>query len=131
MKKKKESRNIYDQYITRENIYKTYFDDAKIMWYLFDYKYVKNSVSFGNTPYDKVIDKLRKLDISFLVVDGDKESLKSIRAQDIYLSYLALANKSFKKPIIKEQLVSKLQKILDCNTDRYEEISLFLDNFID
>lgn len=55
----------------------------------------------------------------------------SIRNQDIYLSYLALANKSFEKPIIKEQLVSKLQKILDCNTDRYEEISLFLDNFID
>ena len=55
----------------------------------------------------------------------------SIRNQDIYLSYLALANKSFEKPIIKEQLVSKLQKILDCNTDRYEEISLFLGNFTD
>ena len=45
--------------IIKEGIfYKTFHDDAKIIWYLFEYKYIKDIVSFGSASYDKVIDRL-------------------------------------------------------------------------
>ena len=47
--------------IMQEGIfYKTFYEDALIIWYLFDYKCVKDTVSFGATPYDKVLAKLNR-----------------------------------------------------------------------
>ena len=44
--------------IIKEGIfYKTFEVDAKLLWYLFDYKYANGIISFGNLSYDKVIDK--------------------------------------------------------------------------
>lgn len=48
--------------------YKTLGEDAKLIWHLFNYKYVKDTVSFGMAPYNNVIMKLNDLDIFSLVV---------------------------------------------------------------
>lgn len=58
--------------LVKEGIfYKTYNDDALILWYLFEYKYINNCTSFGLNSYDKVLDKLRHIDLAFLVCSKD------------------------------------------------------------
>ena len=62
----------YSIILVKEGIfYKTYSDDALILWYLFEYKYINNCTSFGINSYDKVLDKLRHLDLAFLVCSKD------------------------------------------------------------
>ncbi len=117
--------------IIKEGIfYKTFYDDAKIIWYLFNYKYVNDCVSFGNTPYDKVVDKLRKLDISFAIIDIDKEVIKVTSEDEVYCSYKLLANKSYIKQSKKEKLIAKFISIVEKGEDFYEEIDSFLDKYI-
>lgn len=38
------------------SFYKCFYDDAKILWYIFDYVYLNDSVSFGTKAYSKVFD---------------------------------------------------------------------------
>ena len=81
--------------IMKEGIfYKTFYEDALIMWYLFEYKYLKDTVSFGTTPYDRVLAKLNKLDISYVVIADDKEVLKVTKDKENYESYLKISQKS-------------------------------------
>ena len=101
------SRKMYDIYkdnyskaivIVKEGIfYKTYSKDAKIMWYLFSYKYSNDNVSFGNNSYDKVILKLKQSNISFVIVDKEKKLLSYFSDELFYDSYFNLSSKSYKK----------------------------------
>lgn len=117
--------------ILKEGIfYKTFYDDAKILWYLFDYKYINDTISFGNVPYDKVILKLNKLDISYVVIDNDGVALSHIPSEEAYLSYEALAKKSYSKAQKTEQLMEKLQKIMTVNPNYYDEIDSLLNKFL-
>lgn len=116
--------------IIKEGIfYKSFYDDAKILWYLFEYKYVNDVVSFGNIPYDKVIDKLKKLDVSFVIVDSEKEILKLINDADVYNSYKVLAVKSHEKFVKREALIKKFTSIIEDHEEYYDEIEEFLDNY--
>lgn len=117
--------------IVKEGIfYKSFYDDAKLLWYLFGYKYINDSVSFGNIPYDKVISKLNNLDLGIVVISNNQEILSVTRDIDIYKSYLKISLKSFEKNERKNKLIEKLSKILDNKDDCYFEIDKFLDNFI-
>lgn len=111
--------------------YKSFYDDAKIIWYLFDYKYINNSVSFGLTPYDKVLSKLNKLDIGYVVIDKDQEVLKSIKDEENYISYVELAEKAYVKNTKREKLVNKFLGIVKDREDVYDEINEFLDRYIE
>ena len=118
--------------IIKENIfYKSFYDDAKILWYLFNYKYVKDIVAFGTIPYDKVIDKLKKLDISFVIVDNEKEILISNADKEVYNSYKSLAIKSHEKATKKEELLNKFKNIIDESSDTtYDDIEKFLSRYL-
>lgn len=117
--------------IIKEGIfYKTFYDDAKILWYLFDYKYVNDTVSFGNVPYDKVIIKLNKLDISYVIIDNDNAILSYIRDAETYLSYKLLAQKSYNKTIKTEGLIEKLKQVMNYNPNCYDEINTLFDNIL-
>lgn len=117
--------------IIKEGIfYHAYDDDGKILWYLFRYKYTNNKASFGNTPYDKVIDKLKELDISFVIASKEEELLIYRRDCDVYKSYLELSRKSYDKYEKEELLVNKIKKIYKDNSDCFEEINSFLDKFL-
>ncbi len=118
--------------IIKEGIfYKTFEDDAKILWYIFDYKYVNDSVSFGNSPYDKVILKLNKLDISYIILDKDEVVLSHIRDEDAYLSYKSLSIKSYNKLIKTENLIDKLQMLMNNKPECYEKVNSMLDAWIE
>lgn len=117
--------------ILKEGIfYKTFYDDAKILWYLFNYKYINDTVSFGNVPYDKVILKLNKLDISYVVIDNDGIALSYIRDEDTYLSYEILAKKSYSKALKTEQLVEKLHQVINEKPNSYGEINNLFDSIL-
>lgn len=117
--------------IIKEGIfYHAYNDDGKILWYLFRYKYTNNKSSFGNTPYDKVIDKLKELDINFVVASKEGELLIYQKDCDVYKSYLELSKKSFDKYEKEELLINKLKKVYHNNSACYEEINTFLDKFL-
>lgn len=118
--------------IIKEGIfYKTFEDDAKILWYIFDYKYVNDSVSFGNSPYDKVVLKLNKLDISYVILDKDEIVLSHIRDEDAYLSYKSLSIKSYNKLIKTENLIDKLQILMNNKPEYYEKVNSILDAWLE
>lgn len=116
--------------IVKEGIfYKTYNKDALIMWYLFDYVYKDDVVSFGNNSYDKVVDKLKKSEISFIIVDGEGKIIEFSCKSSNYQLYFGLANTAYQKKIAKESLVNKVKLVLD-KVDCYEEIDEYLNKFI-
>ena len=101
--------------------YKSFYNDAKILWYLFNYKYINDSVSFGNVPYDKVVSKLKRNDINFIIFDKEKELLSLIKEDNTYHSYSDLANKSYDKRLKIDLLLKKLEFILDNNYSSYQK----------
>ncbi len=109
--------------------YKCYREDAKIMWYLFDYKYINDSLGFSSNSYDKVVNKLIKLNISFMIIDKSSIIINSYIDNRVYDLYKNLALDSFDTNEKKESLINKLKMVLDKNIKYYEEISSFLDSF--
>lgn len=80
--------------------------DALILWYLFEYKYINNCTSFGLNSYDKVLDKLRHIDLAFLVCSKDNIIEKVNGDFDNYNHYKALSNNSYSKNLNREELIS-------------------------
>ena len=111
--------------------YKTFDDDAKIIWHLFKYKLINNSVSFGTSPYDKVISKLEKLDIGFVVIDNDKEVLYVKGDSEVYSSYKLISNKAYDKSLKREKLINKFMEVIIKCEDAYDDLDKFLDKYID
>jgi len=117
--------------IIKEGIfYKTLFDDGKIIWYLFRYKYIKNTCSFGIVPYDKVIDKLKELDIPFVVVSKTEEIIQYHGDNKNYNCYLELATKAYDKYELEQLLIEKLKKVCRNNSKNVEKIDKFLSSLI-
>ena len=110
--------------------YKSFYDDAKILWHLFGYKYIKDSISFGTTPYDKVVEKLNANDISFVVIDNEKEALVSQKDNEIYLSYKTIARKAYDKEIKKLEILDKFKNYIDhINISMYDDIEKMIDEY--
>ena len=107
--------------------YKTFYDDAKIIWYLFHYKYVKDAVSFGTMPYSKVIDKLDSLDIGYVVVIDDVEVLKNIKEKDEYQFYKMLSARNYQKTENISHIVENVKKILEKNPEYSKKVEEFLE----
>ena len=118
--------------IVKEGIfYSAYNDDGKILWYLFQYKYLNNKASFGNTPYDKVIDKLKSIDMSFVIVSKEEELLVCQKDDDVYKSFLNLAVKAYDKYSKEEYLVNKIRKVFQKNSDCFEKLDKYLDKYLE
>ena len=121
----------YYTLIMKEGIfYKTFFSDALIIWYLFEYKYVNDMVSFGTTPYDRVLVILNKRDISYIVISQDQEIIKVKKDDYNYISYCNLAKKSYENISRKESLIEKLNQVLEVSQDNYQIIKEVLDNML-
>lgn len=128
-------KELYDGYkqkyenvliIIKEGIfYKCILDDGKIIWYLFHYKYLKDICSFGINSYDKVIDKLKELDISFVVVSKNDEIIKYNGDNMVYDSYLELAKRAYDKYEKEINLLDKVKIICE-----NKELYLKLDNYV-
>lgn len=133
------TKEVYDSYkekypnnliLVKDGIfYRTYKIDAKILWYLFDYKYIKDSVSFGTTPYDKVIEKLKKIDLSFIVCDKQKELLTYTGEDSIYNYYIKIADKAYNKEEKFKLLLDKVKIALE-DSSNYESIDKYIDKLL-
>ena len=130
---------VYDNYknkyldtliIVKEGIfYSTYRSDADIIWYLFLYKHLDNKVSFGQNSFDKVIYELKEKNISFCVVDKEREYFNFVGDGDIYNSFKNIAVKSYDKKIKEDILINKLKKVLNNNSSKYDEIMDYFNTF--
>ena len=119
----------YSIILVKEGIfYKTYSDDALILWYLFEYKYINNCTSFGINSYDKVLDKLRHIHLDFLVCYKENIIEKTNGDFDNYKHYKALSNNSYSKNLNREELISLINKSLNIDFNNYEKIKRFLQN---
>ena len=100
--------------LVKEGIfYSSYRDDANIIWNIFGYKHLGNKVSFGQFPYDKVVNFLREDKISFCIVDKEGEYYRFDGNDDVYINYLALANIEYDKKMKEEMLlIQKLAHVI-------------------
>ena len=138
---KMRSLELYDAYkekykntlvIVKEGIfYSAYREDANIIWHMFGYKHLFDKVSFGSMPYDKVVSELKANDISFCVVDKEREYYKYKGDDEIYINYLYIANKAYEKQQKEEILIAKVKEVYRNDSTKYDEVLAFLDNLID
>lgn len=110
--------------------YKSYKEDAKILWQLLEYKYINESLGFSNNSYDKVVNKLIKLNISFIIIDKNDIIINSYKENNIYDLYSKLSEESYLLEEEKNKLINKLKKVLEKNVNSYSEIEEFLINMI-
>ena len=130
---------IYDAYkekyantlvIVKEGIfYSAFRDDANIIWNKFGYKHLGNKVSFGQLPYNRVVNELKNNEISFCIVDKEREYFRYDGDDKIYNSYLSIANKEYEKQQKEDELVKKLREVFKNNTSSYKDIMSFLERF--
>lgn len=111
-------------FIKEGSFYKTFKDDAIIIWYLFGYKWNNDAISFGASPYSKVLDKLNHLSISYCVIASEEFLVNN--DIEMYELYQKISYKNFLKVQKKEQLHELLDKVLEFNDKKYEEIFNFL-----
>lgn len=105
--------------------YKTFGDDAKIIWYLFNYKWYKDSIAFSINTKVRLFDELAKKGIGYIVVDDKETIIKGDK--EVYNIYSRLGNISYDKYIKKEELNEKINNLIDEDINNYNLIKDVLD----
>ncbi len=126
---------IYDAYkekytntlvIVKEGVfYSSFRDDANIIWNRFGYKHLGNKVSFGQVPYDRVVNELKGNEVSFCIVDKEREYFKYDGDDEMYISFLNIANKAYEKQKKEDELIKNVREIFKNNPNSYDEIMSF------
>lgn len=92
------------------NFYKTYEEDAVIMWYLFKYKLVGDAIAFPICIHNDIISKLNEKGISAIVIDeSNNQTNYSSLKTNTYKKYLNLS----KKEIDLDKKISGLKYLLE------------------
>lgn len=107
-------------FIKEGSFYKTFKEDAVIIWYLFGYKWNNNTISFGASPYSKVLNKLNSLGISYGVITDTETFITN--DEEIYDLYRNLATINYKKFKKREELHNFLDRLINKNFDNYDLI---------
>ena len=107
------------------SFYKTYGDDATIIWHLFDYKWNNDAIAFGTTPYTKVISKLVQIGLGYTVITTDEDYVRG-DSDEIYDLYLRIATLNYEKYKKKEELLQLFNEVIDDN-EVYEPLKKFLE----
>ncbi len=116
-------------FIKEGTFYKTFKDDAIIIWHFFDYKWNGDAIAFGASPYSKVLDKLNQLEISYIVVSNNEEELVIDNDSENFDLYLKLATKRYTKFKEKMELTDLFNKVIEDNTS-FLKVKDFLNNLI-
>jgi len=107
--------------------YSCYLDSAKIIWFFFEYKWHKDSISFGNSPYDKVLKVLRDNFISYVVIETNEKDCVSYNDKNRYASCLELANIKYDNYKKKEKIIDAFNDKLNKDNSNYDKILEFLE----
>ena len=111
-------------FVKEGSFYKTYRDDAKIIWDLFKYKWNKDSISFGISPSNKLFDTLREKNIGYLIVN---EEIVNVNGNlEVYDLYRKLSIINYDMYIKKEKLHNLLDKVLEKNIEYSDDILKYL-----
>lgn len=115
-------------FVKDKKFFKTYNDDAIIMWHIFHYKWFNNCISFGIVPSSKVFDTLRNSGLGYIVI-SDEEII--VQGDDrIYKLYKELSSINYRKYCHKQEIIKLVEKIFEQNDDNYENVSKFLNDII-
>lgn len=110
--------------IKEGSFYKCYDNDAKIIWYIFDYVYLNDTVSFGSKAYSKVFDELNRLKLSYVIIT-EEETLNKFD-NEVYNIYLNLAVTSYDFNEKIKIINKKVEKLINTNNSNYGKIVDFL-----
>ena len=112
--------------------YYTYNDDAIILWNLFDYKIRDdNELGFGSNSYSKVLDTLKSKNLSFIVYDSSSNKLDEYQNDNnLYNTYLRISKSKYNDSKLSNNLINKINLLLEDNKDNYNVINDFLDSLL-
>lgn len=113
-------------FIKEGSFYKTFEDDAIIVWYLFDYKWNRGCIAFGAQPCSKVTSKLKQLELSYVVINSNDDVLAVEYEEKNYKAYLTIAKTKYDKYTERQELIGLINDIMDLNKDSYNSIKEFL-----
>ena len=107
------------------SFYKTYKDDAKILWNLFDYKWNNSCIAFGVSNAGKILDKISKQGLGYVTIENDSSTIEIQGNDTIYDSYLNISLIKYEK----YQKKMKLHKMLDDLIDNNMELANNLEDY--
>ena len=111
-------------FIKEGSFYKTYKEDAIILWELFKYKWNKDYIAFGISPSNKVFSTLNEKGIGYVIISDEIINIKG--EIEIYNLYLQLANINYKKFKMKETLHKLLDEVLNKSNENSNKVYEFL-----
>lgn len=117
-------------FVKEGSFYKTYKDDAKIMWHLFQYKWNNNSIAFGITNGSKVFDKLKDSGIGYVTVESDSDIITIDGDNEVYDLYMKLSLIDYDKTQKKEELHDTLDNLLKTNINNYDNIKMYFEKIM-
>ena len=120
----KEKYSDYIVLIKEGTFYKCYYNDAKILWYVFNYTYLDDFVSFGTKAYSKVFDELNRLKISYVIISN--EEIINKFDNNVYNTYLSLAKTSFDFNENVQIINNKVEELLNKDKNNYKKIIEYL-----
>ena len=107
-------------FIKEGSFYKTFGNDAIIIWDLFGYKWNNNSIAFGISPYSKVLSKLNKIGISYGVISDNEIYVDN--DEELYVLYEQIALNNYSRFEKRERLHQLIDELIDENIGYYEPI---------
>lgn len=108
--------------------YKTYRDDAKILWSLFDYKWNNSSIGFGINNSSKIFDKIKKQGLGYIVIESDSDTVMVKGNDIIYDSYLNISLIKYDIFEKKNKINQLIDKLIDGNNEKADAILKYLES---
>ena len=95
------------------SFYKTYKDDAKLLWNLFGYKWNNSSIAFGVSNAGKIFDKIKSQGLGYITIENDSSTIEIQGNDTIYDSYLNISLINYEKYEKKNRLHKMLDELID------------------
>ncbi len=109
------------------NFYKTYNEDALIIWDVFGYKVKNNLVCFPSNVFSNVVSKLNRLGISVIVINKENDiSYYNSTRDNNYNLYKDKSNIEYNKDIKINQVKLLVEEKLENSFINYDKLIEFL-----
>ena len=127
--KKKYPKSII--FIKEGSFYKTYREDAIILWHLFQYKWNHDTVAFGISASAKVFEYLQSQQIAYVTIDANSEEVAIPGDSEVYDLYVRLSSIHYEKYVKKEELHKLLDRLMDQDVHSYTKIKNLFETLLE
>ena len=107
------------------SFYKTIKQDALIMWQIFGYKWHNETISFGNSPYHKVLNELNRIGINYIIAENVERIVKN--NDEVYDLILTLANINYDKYKKYSEMETLVKDLLDKDLKNYNKLKKYIE----